>query len=64
MYSVSIPLGATINMDGAAVTITVFTLAMAHTLGIKVDFATALILSVYQRLLLVVLPVLPVEVYY
>lgn len=46
MYSVSIPLGATINMDGAAVTITVFTLAMAYTLGIKVDFATALILSV------------------
>lgn len=46
MYSVSIPLGATINMDGAAVTITVFTLATAHTMGITVDFGTALILSI------------------
>ncbi len=45
-YSVSIPLGATINMGGAAVTITVMTLATAHTLGIAVDFPTALILSV------------------
>ncbi|MCR5369398.1 MAG: serine/threonine transporter SstT [Clostridium sp.] len=45
-YSVSIPLGATINMDGAAVTITVMTLAAAHTLGISVDLPTALILSV------------------
>lgn len=45
-YSVSIPLGATINMGGAAVTITVMTLATAHTLGITVDFPTALILSV------------------
>ena len=44
--SVSIPLGATINMGGAAVTITVMTLATAHTLGIAVDFPTALILSV------------------
>lgn len=34
-YSVSIPLGATINMDGAAVTITVFALAVAHTLGVE-----------------------------
>ncbi len=42
-YSVSIPLGATINMGGAAVTITVMTLATAHTLGIAVDFPTALI---------------------
>lgn len=50
MYSVSIPLGATINMDGAAVTITVFTLATAHTMGIQVDFATALILSVLSTL--------------
>ncbi len=46
MYSVSIPLGATINMDGAAITITVMTLACAHTLGISVDLPTALFLSV------------------
>ncbi|MBR6417935.1 MAG: serine/threonine transporter SstT [Bacteroidales bacterium] len=45
-YSVSIPLGATINMDGAAVTITVFSLAVAHTLGIEVTFASALFLGV------------------
>ncbi|WP_174727274.1 serine/threonine transporter SstT [Mesobacillus harenae] len=45
-YSVSIPLGATINMAGAAVTITVMTLAAVHTLGIQVDFSTAVILSV------------------
>ena len=45
-YSVSIPLGATINMDGAAVTITVFTLAVAHTVGVDVSFASALFLSV------------------
>lgn len=44
-YSVSIPLGATINMAGAAVTISVLTLAAVHTLGIEVDFGTALILS-------------------
>lgn len=45
-YSVSIPLGATINMAGAAITITVLTLAAVHTLGIEVDLATALLLSV------------------
>ncbi|MBQ3470889.1 MAG: serine/threonine transporter SstT, partial [Clostridia bacterium] len=45
MYSVSIPLGATINMDGAAVTITVMTLAAAHTMGVKVDIFSALVLS-------------------
>ncbi len=45
-YSVSIPLGATINMGGAAVTITVMTLAAVHTLGIEVDIATALLLSI------------------
>ncbi|TCN25418.1 serine/threonine transporter SstT [Mesobacillus foraminis] len=45
-YSVSIPLGATINMAGAAVTISVLTLAAVHTLDIQVDIATALILSV------------------
>lgn len=44
-YSVSIPLGATINMAGAAVTISVLTLAAVHTLGIEVDFTTALMLS-------------------
>ncbi len=45
-YSVSIPLGATINMAGAAVTITVLTLATVNTLGIPVDMPTALLLSV------------------
>ncbi|KJG38527.1 serine/threonine protein kinase [Photobacterium angustum] len=45
-YSVSIPLGATINMGGAAITITVLTLAAVHTLGIEVDLATAVLLSV------------------
>ena len=44
-YSVSIPLGATINMGGAAVTISVLSLATVHTLGIPVDIPTALILS-------------------
>lgn len=44
-YSVSIPLGATINMGGAAITITVLTLAAAHTLDIDVDFLSALMLS-------------------
>lgn len=44
-YSVSIPLGATINMGGAAVTISVLSLAAVHTLGIKVDIPTAVILS-------------------
>ncbi|MCG8529696.1 MAG: serine/threonine transporter SstT [Desulfovibrionales bacterium] len=44
-YSVSIPLGATVNMGGAAITITVMTLAAVHTLGIQVDLATALLLS-------------------
>ncbi|MBE6058827.1 MAG: serine/threonine transporter SstT [Clostridium sulfidigenes] len=45
-YSVSIPLGATINMAGAAITISVLTLAAVHTLGIQVDIGTAIILSV------------------
>lgn len=45
-YSVSIPLGATINMAGAAVTISVMTMATCHLLGISVDFPTAVILSV------------------
>ncbi|ASP38478.1 serine/threonine transporter SstT [Bacterioplanes sanyensis] len=46
IYSVSIPLGATINMAGAAITVTVLTLAAAHTLGIQVDLGTAVLLSV------------------
>ncbi|HEQ4399381.1 TPA: serine/threonine transporter SstT [Streptococcus pyogenes] len=45
-YSVSIPLGATINMGGAAITINVLTLAAVHTFGIPIDFLTALLLSV------------------
>ncbi|MBB3141923.1 serine/threonine transporter SstT [Halomonas organivorans] len=49
-YSISIPLGATINMCGAAITITVITLAAAHTLGIQVDFATALLLCIVSAL--------------
>jgi serine/threonine transporter len=49
-YSVSIPLGATINMDGAAVTITVMTMAVAHTVGVDVTFASALFLSIIATL--------------
>ncbi|EPR9081983.1 serine/threonine transporter SstT [Cronobacter dublinensis] len=49
-YSVSIPLGATINMAGAAITITVLTLAAVHTIGIAVDVPTALLLSVVASL--------------
>src|SRR5471032_3333673 len=45
-YSVSIPLGATINMAGGGLTITVISLAAVHTLGIAVDIATAILLSV------------------
>ena len=45
-YSVSIPLGSTINMAGAAVTINILTLAAVNTLGISVDFGTAFVLSV------------------
>ena len=49
-YSVAIPLGATINMDGAAITITVMTLAVAHTMGVVVDIPTAIVLSVIATL--------------
>ncbi len=49
-YSVSIPLGATINMAGAAITINVLTLAAAHTLGIEVSFGSALLLAVVGAL--------------
>jgi serine/threonine transporter len=45
-YSVSIPLGATINMAGAAITISVLTLAAVHTLGIEVSIGMAILLSV------------------
>lgn len=45
-YAISLPLGATINMAGAAVTINVLTLAAVHTLGIPVDFSTTLLLCV------------------
>ena len=45
-YSISIPLGATINMSGAAITIAVLSLACAHTLGIDVDLPTALLLCI------------------
>ena len=49
-YSVSIPLGATINMNGAAVTITVMTMAVAHTVGVEVGFVSALLLSIISTL--------------
>ena len=49
-YSVTIPLGATINMDGAAITITIMSLAAAHTLGIPVDLPTGIILSILATL--------------
>ncbi|WP_214652673.1 serine/threonine transporter SstT [Ruegeria lacuscaerulensis] len=45
-YSVTIPIGATINMAGAAITITVMTLATVHTMGVEVDFLSALFLSI------------------
>ena len=46
LYSISIPLGATINMAGASITIAVLSLAAAHTLGISVDMPTALLLCI------------------
>lgn len=49
-YNISIPLGATINMGGAAITITILSLAAVHTLGIPVDFGTALLLSLVAAL--------------
>ena len=49
-YSVSIPLGATINMAGAAITISVLTLAAANTLGVSVDFPTAFLLSLVSTI--------------
>jgi len=49
-YSVSIPLGATVNMDGAAITITVFVLALANTMGVEMTFASAVFLSMIATL--------------
>ena len=49
-YSVSIPLGATVNMNGAAVTITVMTLAVAHTIGVPVSLPTSILLSMVATL--------------
>ena len=49
-YSVSIPLGATINMDGAAITITIMTLAAANTLGMQVSLPAAVLLSIMSAL--------------
>lgn len=50
VYSVSIPLGATINMDGAAITITIMALSVANTMGVSVDLPTALMLSLMATL--------------
>ena len=50
IYSVSIPLGATINMDGAAITITIMTLAAANTLGMKVSIPAAILLAFMSAL--------------
>ena len=50
IYSVSIPLGATINMDGAAITITIMALAAANTLGMQVSVPAAILLSIMSAL--------------
>ena len=50
MYSVSIPLGATINMNGAAVTITIMAMAAANTMGIQISLPAAILLSVVSAL--------------
>ena len=50
IYLVTIPLGATINMDGAAVVITILTLVTAHSTGITVDIPSAIILSFLSTL--------------
>lgn len=49
-YSVAIPLGATINMSGAAITINVLTLAAAHTIGIEVSFFQAFLLAIVSSI--------------
>ncbi|WP_349763465.1 serine/threonine transporter SstT [Fusobacterium sp. SYSU M8D902] len=50
VYSVSIPLGATINMGGAAITISIFALSAAHTLGIQIDIFSAILLSILSAI--------------
>ena len=50
IYSVSIPLGATINMNGAAITITIMTMAAVHTLDMSVNIPTALVLALLATL--------------
>ena len=50
VYSISIPLGSTINMDGAAVVITIMTLTAVRTLGIAVDFPSAVVLSLISTI--------------
>ena len=50
IYSVSIPLGATINMDGAAVVITIMTMTAVNTVGIHVDIPSAIVLSLLSTL--------------
>jgi serine/threonine transporter len=50
LYAVTIPVGATVNMSGAAITITVLTMATVHTLGVEVSLATALLLCVIAAL--------------
>ena len=50
IYSVSIPLGSTVNMDGAAVTITIMTMATVYTLGIPVTLPTAIMMSIVAAL--------------
>lgn len=50
MYSVSIPLGATINMNGAAITITIMAMAAANTMGIQISLPAAILLSVVSAL--------------
>ena len=49
-YSVAIPLGATINMDGAAITITVMSLSTCHTMGVEVSIISAILLSIIATL--------------
>lgn len=50
LYSVSIPLGATINMDGAAVVITIMAMTAAHTVGVEIDIPSAIVLSLLATL--------------
>ncbi len=50
LYSISIPLGSTVNMEGAAITIAVMTLAACNTLGIEVGFVTSLLLCILSAI--------------